>query len=111
MFILFVFFCVNIRRPPRSTRTYTLFPYTTLFRSVPAGRRSCFLGTDRAITPETRSTAAARNGNAPHEWRLRLHERRFRQIPGTISLCREALPRRRRLRFPTPPAASAGGYG
>src|SRR3546814_9507274 len=25
-----------IRRPPRSTRTYTLFPYTTLFRSLPA---------------------------------------------------------------------------
>src|SRR3546814_5767421 len=25
-----------IRRPPRSTRTYTLFPYTTLFRSKPA---------------------------------------------------------------------------
>src|SRR3546814_14196954 len=23
-----------IRRPPRSTRTYTLFPYTTLFRST-----------------------------------------------------------------------------
>src|SRR3546814_9901558 len=30
-----------IRRPPRSTRTDTLFPYTTLFRSaVPTGRRS-----------------------------------------------------------------------
>src|SRR6056297_1003108 len=28
-----------IRRPPRSTRTDTLFPYTTLFRSEPAGRR------------------------------------------------------------------------
>src|SRR3546814_18416647 len=27
------FFCLMIRRPPRSTRTYTLFPYTTLFRS------------------------------------------------------------------------------
>src|SRR3546814_5484345 len=27
-----------IRRPPRSTRTDTLFPYTTLFRSVLAGR-------------------------------------------------------------------------
>src|SRR3546814_21194157 len=26
-----------IRRPPRSTRTDTLFPYTTLFRSVPDG--------------------------------------------------------------------------
>src|SRR3546814_3902190 len=25
-----------IRRPPRSTRTDTLFPYTTLFRSKPA---------------------------------------------------------------------------
>src|SRR3546814_4019859 len=25
-----------IRRPPRSTRTDTLFPYTTLFRSAPA---------------------------------------------------------------------------
>src|SRR3546814_1953974 len=27
---------VMIRRPPRSTRTDTLFPYTTLFRSKPA---------------------------------------------------------------------------
>src|SRR3546814_2625847 len=26
-----------IRRPPRSTRTDTLFPYTTLFRSLGAG--------------------------------------------------------------------------
>src|SRR3546814_634595 len=29
-----MFFCVMIRRPPRSTRADTLFPYTTLFRSV-----------------------------------------------------------------------------
>src|SRR3546814_4374062 len=28
-----------IRRPPRSTRTDTLFPYTTLFRSEPGGDR------------------------------------------------------------------------
>src|SRR3546814_12608250 len=28
-----VFFFLMIRRPPRSTRTDTLFPYTTLFRS------------------------------------------------------------------------------
>src|SRR3546814_15909643 len=27
-----------IRRPPRSTRTDTLFPYTTLFRSAAPGR-------------------------------------------------------------------------
>src|SRR3546814_15081360 len=29
----FNFFFLMIRRPPRSTRTDTLFPYTTLFRS------------------------------------------------------------------------------
>src|SRR3546814_15809444 len=33
-FVVFVFiFFLMIRRPPRSTRTDTLFPYTTLFRS------------------------------------------------------------------------------
>src|SRR3546814_19231116 len=30
------FFFLRARRPPRSTRTDTLFPYTTLFRSVDA---------------------------------------------------------------------------
>src|SRR3546814_11124535 len=33
-FYFFVFFFLMIRRPPRSTRTDTLFPYTTLFRST-----------------------------------------------------------------------------
>src|SRR3546814_7471084 len=32
--IYVVFFFLMIRRPPRSTRTDTLFPYTTLFRST-----------------------------------------------------------------------------
>src|SRR5216110_3650813 len=32
--ILFSFFFLNIRRPPRSTQAHTLFPYTTLFRSA-----------------------------------------------------------------------------
>src|SRR3546814_2192465 len=31
--ILWLIFFLMIRRPPRSTRTDTLFPYTTLFRS------------------------------------------------------------------------------
>src|SRR3546814_19028210 len=31
--VCFVCFFLMIRRPPRSTRTDTLFPYTTLFRS------------------------------------------------------------------------------
>src|SRR3546814_2018565 len=33
------FFFLMIRRPPRSTRTDTLFPYTTLFRSAAGGGR------------------------------------------------------------------------
>src|SRR3546814_6736972 len=33
LLIVFIFFLM-IRRPPRSTRTDTLFPYTTLFRST-----------------------------------------------------------------------------
>src|SRR3546814_7193164 len=32
-------FFLMIRRPPRSTRTDTLFPYTTLFRSLCRGER------------------------------------------------------------------------
>src|SRR3546814_6455887 len=33
-----MFFFLMIRRPPRSTRTDTLFPYTTLFRSKVRGK-------------------------------------------------------------------------
>src|SRR3546814_2941951 len=33
---MYTIFFLMIRRPPRSTRTDTLFPYTTLFRSVPS---------------------------------------------------------------------------
>src|SRR3546814_15612899 len=43
-----------IRRPPRSTRTDTLFPYTTLFRSV---RRRTGLGA-RLPAQRARATAA-----------------------------------------------------
>src|SRR3546814_18350316 len=34
--VVCVFFFLSLRRPPRSTRTDTLFPYTTLFRSARA---------------------------------------------------------------------------
>src|SRR3546814_3695362 len=39
-----------IRRPPRSTRTDTLFPYTTLFRS-PGRRRRLLLSADHRREP------------------------------------------------------------
>src|SRR6056297_4285695 len=37
-----------IRQPPRSTRTDTLFPYTTLFRSLPM-LLGCLTGLPRAL--------------------------------------------------------------
>src|SRR3546814_982796 len=49
---MLLFFFVMIRRPPRSTRTDTLFPYTTLFRSGPASGCAAAAG-------------AARNGARP----------------------------------------------
>src|SRR3546814_727239 len=39
LFSVLLLFFLSIRRPPRSTRTGTLFPYTTLFRSGSALRR------------------------------------------------------------------------
>src|SRR3546814_5843491 len=54
-----LFFFLMIRRPPRSTRTDTLFPYTTLFRS-PAriSRTSC----SRSSAP--RKAASVMRGSA-----------------------------------------------
>src|SRR3546814_14858678 len=47
-----------IRRPPRSTRTDTLFPYTTLFRSLAIGDGSV---THHVPVDEIESVAAAGN--------------------------------------------------
>src|SRR3546814_18623069 len=49
-----------IRRPPKSTRTYTLFPYTTLFRS--SSRKRCPSITEfRQIVPVHMLKPAAQN--------------------------------------------------
>src|SRR3546814_19304531 len=45
-----VLFFFMIRRPPRSTRTDTLFPYTTLFRSGGNGLRHSFPRRLKAVT-------------------------------------------------------------
>src|SRR3546814_14006128 len=47
MFV-FVFFFLMRRRPPISTRTDTLLPYTTLFRSLQMQRALSGLGPDEA---------------------------------------------------------------
>src|SRR3546814_3920977 len=80
-----VFFFLMIRRPPRSTRTDTLFPYTTLFRSAPRGQvqphqiravifwpgsilptlgESCIHGFDRI----SRTCPDDRDGRLPPSW-------------------------------------------
>src|SRR3546814_7506654 len=61
---LFYIFFLMIRRPPRSTRTDTLFPYTTLFRS---GRGDGDRPRDDIVKPRGQIVAAG-------GWRTKLPE-------------------------------------
>src|SRR3546814_3165054 len=85
-----------IRRPPRSTRTYTLFPYTTLFRA-PGPADAAAAGRLRPI--------GDRSGGGP---RLRRHPRWPALVDG-----RRQDRGRRGLRLHLPPLrrlrADAGG--
>src|SRR3546814_5776731 len=62
------FFFLRIRRPPRSTRTDTLFPYTTLFRSpgLQAGEEDRFEHVQQPVhdVRRARSRQGARAGHA-----------------------------------------------
>src|SRR3546814_6140758 len=53
-----------IRRPPRSTRTDTLFPYTTLFRSGIATTKAAEANTSAANAAASEASAALSEGNA-----------------------------------------------
>src|SRR3546814_2737041 len=75
MFVCFLM----IRRPPRSTRTDTLFPYTTLFRSHRTGRRGRAGPGDR---PWCRRPADPRP-----EGRSSVGVRRCRQAIGAVAPC------------------------
>src|SRR3546814_18065240 len=59
----FCYFCVflSIRRPPRATRTDTLFPYTQLFRSLPESH----CGGSGAAAPDGRDNRAPRRRLGP----------------------------------------------
>src|SRR3546814_5398810 len=73
-----------IRRPPRSTRTDTLFPYTTLFRSLREASRRANSGT--SVMSRRRQLFARRGATLsadeetrmaePPDWRLQQTERR-----------------------------------
>src|SRR3546814_12880990 len=74
-----------IRRPPRSTRTDTLFPYTTLFRSASAGGAAAA------------ARHAAFHAGGCRALRLRLALRLFQDLPPAF--------RRQPQRLPPRPAA------
>src|SRR3546814_3249501 len=80
-----------IRRPPRSTHTHSLFPYTTLVRSPPVlvcgkwSSRQCPAATDRA---ELRPSVGWWQGASPlrHWMPCRPHSLRFRSEEHTSEL-------------------------
>src|SRR3546814_7773109 len=53
---IFLIFFLMMRRPPRSTRTGTLFPYTTLFRSRPFGADDVIWNLTRLLSDDAGSS-------------------------------------------------------
>src|SRR3546814_3012951 len=104
-----------IRRPPRSTRTDTLVPYTTLFRSLHArrfmsvkfseARRRAFL---KALQETGNQTLAAKQAKVSGSW-VQLHrstDPEFkRQVEEAVA---EAKARRYTAESPWPPSGQIG---
>src|SRR2546427_4801819 len=96
------FFFLMIRRPPRST----LFPYTTLFRSVSAPRYRA-----GSIGSSTRSTKrAVRSGTSCHAWplsRVRSEEHTSELQSQSNLVCRLLLEKKNGGLLPPPSPDSA----
>src|SRR3546814_9093160 len=78
-----------VRRPPRSTRTYTLFPYTTLFRS----RAAVAVSVDEAFGAERRGADDKARGTIGAQ----AHERADQAIAGDLHAWQAGGARRERL--------------
>src|SRR3546814_5773477 len=75
---IFIFFLM-IRRPPRSTRTDTLFPYTTLFRSPTLmGIAEVAIG-DADVARRRQRRAAAQHHLVYHEFAIVFADRAGRR--------------------------------
>src|SRR5690242_21000914 len=82
MLSLFLFFFLMIRRPPRST----LFPYTTLFRSMPAPR------------PDPRAACARRWRTRGPSSRWRRSEEHTSELQSHVNLvCRLLLEKKNKI--------------
>src|SRR3546814_12912489 len=97
-----------IRRPPRSTRTDTLFPYTTLFRSHPCRLRliHCTFTEPSASNEAVTCTGLGGRNARPFSSSV-THSAAAGSSPGPVPRNRMLLPRRLTGRSVTPvPAAS-----
>src|SRR3546814_3104862 len=102
-----------IRRPPRSTRTDTLFPYTTLFRSARnpghplyAFRRSRFRAGDeqadgQGCLAQSRPADGRRQGGAPLGLRSEEHTSELQSLM-RISYAVFCLKKKKPITQPTP---------
>src|SRR3546814_12181607 len=83
-----------IRRPPRSTRTDTLLPYTTLFRSLdvnpavrliegPISARLAKLSGSSDLLPRTSISVAT----SPQQWAISLIAHRLNCTPIAAQMC------------------------
>src|SRR3546814_7318201 len=90
-----------IRRPPRSTRTDTLFPYTTLFRSLLNLRTAMTGGEISSTGPNSaRVTLRLPNGAAyPIEGRLQFADVSVDASTGSVTL-RATFPHSQNLLLP-----------
>src|SRR3546814_1082069 len=77
-----------IRRPPRSTRTDTLFPYTTLFRSQRRARgNGQYRGAEMPEQNETNGVGAHQGARTSHRLHFDDDEQR-RGAPEDVVACR-----------------------
>src|SRR3546814_3932167 len=78
-----------IRRPPRSTRTYTHFPYTTLFRSVVRERLFDAIRPVRSLLAEITKLPWQANSEHPVTTALaqltKLYAGKLRELPADVS--------------------------
>src|SRR3546814_10697986 len=86
-----------IRRPPRSTRTDTRFPYTTLVRSAPTETRARLFSSTGALISDTQTLSNPRGPVrvrelppperfAPLEWLHRTLDKLLNWLPGIAEL-------------------------
>src|SRR3546814_15499913 len=86
-----------IRRPPRSTRTDTRFPYTTLVRSAPTETRARLFSSTGALISDTQTLSNPRGPVrvrelppperfAPPDWLARTLDKLLNWLPGIAAL-------------------------